>query len=109
MPKTQPELLVPRVACTCSLTVCPFVCPLRVPLRVPLRLFTCPFTKLYESHTSPTPYVPYVSRTCPVRVPYVSRTCPVRVLYVSRAASYTCTGAIYTPRIQHGHDRQGFF
>ena len=36
--------------------------------------FTCPFTKLYESHTSPTPYVPYMSRTCPVRVPYVSHT-----------------------------------
>ena len=51
-------------------------------LRVPLRLFTCPFTKLYVSHTSPTPYVP----TCPVRVPYVSRTCPIRVPYVSHTS-----------------------
>ena len=47
---------------------------LRVPLRVP-----------YKSHTSPIRVplrmslrVPYVSRTCPVRVPYVSRTCPIR-------------------------------
>ena len=32
------------------------------------------------------PYVPYVSRTCPVRVPYVSRTCPVRVPYVSNTS-----------------------
>ena len=47
---------------------------LRVPLRVP-----------YKSHTSPiraplrmSLRVPYVSRTCPVRVPYVSRTCPIR-------------------------------
>ena len=51
---------------------------LRMSLTCPI---TCPFTtfyvSLYESHTSPTPYVPYVSRTCPVRVPYVSCTCPV--------------------------------
>ena len=79
-------------------------------LRVPLRLFTCPFTKLYESHTSPTPYVPYVSRTCPVRVPYVSRTCPVRVPYVSRTCPvhlrllylYWCY--LHTPNT-HAHAR----
>ena len=43
---------------------------LRVPLRV---LYVSPLRMSLRA-----PYVPYVSRTCPVRVPYVSRTCPVR-------------------------------
>ena len=37
------------------------------------------------------PYVPYVSRTCPVRVPYVSRTCPIRQETL-RAVRRGCAG-----------------